>query len=406
MKRSPQHNKKRWRLLSITLIFLVVVIIFEQANGQGGAALADVLRTTFGPTLTAQVESWYLGLNDTLHQLQYRLPGQHVNAPWAVNGTHTTPSTTPIPVPATPTATTLAPLPFAPIHPLVSPAISGEGMWQTQRQSIATANIPSLPIIARTFLRPDANRPYAIVTMLQFDPRFMRLHMMAGTSQPGGPLGMYGPGIIPHTSQQTLLAAFNGGFKYADGKYGMMVKNVTYVPPQPNAATIAVTKQGQILLGAWGSDPRFASSDTNLVAWRQNAALLINHNTINPLTKDGAAWGGTILNSTYTWRSGLGITANGSLIYAAGNALSARTLGVALQAAGAVMAMQTDINPFWVRAFLYTHSQQHLVATKLNPSMHGTGYEYLYGNARDFFYMTYATPTLLSPGAQHELSPQ
>jgi hypothetical protein len=237
--------------------------------------------------------------------------------------------------------------------------------------------------------------------MLQFDTRFMHLHMVAGTIQPGGPRGVDGPGIIPVADQQALLAAFNGGFKFADGQYGMMANGVIYVPPQPGAATIAATKEGQILLGAWGSDPQLTTNNPDLVAWRQNAALLIDHGVINPLTHDGAAWGGTILNSTYTWRSGLGITADGSLIYAAGNSLSARTLGVALQAAGAVMAMQTDINPFWVRAFLYTHNQQQqLIATKLNPSMQGTGNEYLLGTTRDFFYLTYVTPTLPSQYAK------
>ena len=64
------------------------------------------------------------------------------------------------------------------------------------------------------------------------------------------------------------------------------------------------------------------------MAWRQNAALLIDKGVINPLTQDGAAWGGTVLNSSYTWRSGIGITAQGTLIYAAGNALTALTLGL------------------------------------------------------------------------------
>ncbi len=395
-RRSARNKKFRLWLIGIPLVFIVVVMLFEQASGQGGATLADALRATLGPASAAQVESWYLGLNDTIHQLQYRLPGQHVAAPWLVKGATPTPTLTTSTIPnPTPTAITLAPIPFTAIHPLLSPPIEGEGVWQTQVQSTATATIPSLPIIARTFLRPDPVRPYAVVTMLQFDTRFMRLHMVAGTTQPGGPRGIAGPGIIPVADQQTLLAAFNGGFKFADGQYGMMAMGVTYVPPQPNAATIAVTKEGQILLGAWGSDPRLTTQNSDLLAWRQNAALLINNGVVNPLTSDGAAWGGTILNSTYTWRSGIGITADGSLIYAAGNSLSAQTLGVALQSAGAVMAMQTDINPFWVRAFLYTHNQQHqLIATKLDPSMQGTGNEYLLSTTRDFFYLTYMTPTL------------
>ncbi len=99
------------------------------------------------------------------------------------------------------------------------------------------------------------------------------------------------------------------------------------------------------------------------------------------------------MNQTYTWRSAIGITSSGSLLYAAGDGLSALTLGKALQAAGAVMAMQTDINPFWVRAFLYNRNASgSLQITKLNPGMQGSGTEYLYGTQRDFFYLTRVLP--------------
>ena len=100
------------------------------------------------------------------------------------------------------------------------------------------------------------------------------------------------------------------------------------------------------------------------------------------------------VNRAYTWRSGIGITPSGSLIYAAGNALSALTLGETLKAAGAVMAMQTDINPNWVRAFLYDRNAAGSPQiTKLNPAMQGIGTEYLYGTDRDFFYFTRIVPT-------------
>ena len=187
------------------------------------------------------------------------------------------------------------------------------------------------------------------------------------------------------------MAAFNGGFKYADGHYGMMADGKVYVPPQPGVATIAVTRGGQVILGAWGVDPRLTSSNTDLIAWRQNAALLLDNGAINPLTTDGAAWGGTVLNSTYTWRSGIGVTDHGTLIYAGGNSISAETLGKSLRMAGAVYAMQTDINPYWVRAFLYQRTASGArQITKLDTGMQGSGKEYLDGTTRDFFYLTRA----------------
>jgi hypothetical protein len=189
----------------------------------------------------------------------------------------------------------------------------------------------------------------------------------------------------------TLVASFNGGYKYADGQFGLMTNGVVYVPPVPGAATVAVTRQGQVFLGVWGEDPRLSLANPDLVAWRQNGALLIDHGQLNPLTNDGAAWGAVYLNRAYTWRSAIGLTDHGTLLYAAGDSLSAATLGKALQAAGAVMAMQTDINPKWVRAFTYQRSTTgHLQIAKLDPGMQGTGDEYFQsqGYSRDFFYVT------------------
>ena len=293
--------------------------------------------------------------------------------------------------PPTTSISPLDPMPLQPIASLIKPALTGEGVWV--KLGTAPAPYTTLPLVAKTFLRPDPVRSTAVVTIIAYDTRFLRLHMVAGTTQPGGPLGVYGPGVIPSSDQKgnALLAAFNGGFMYADGHYGMTVGGITYAPPQTGNATIAVTKTGQIMIGAWGVDARLSRTNPNLVAWRQNVWLLIDHGIINPLTQNGSLWGLTVLNQpwAYTWRSGLGLTAQGMLLYSEGNSLSAYTLAQALHAAGAVMAMQTDINHIWVRNFLYT--RQHtgtLQITKLDPAMYGTGTEYLTGTFRDFFYLT------------------
>ena len=390
-QRKPKKPKKKLtrgrlirRIIVVCSILTIIALLFSsQANGASGAWTADTLRAIFGPTITAQVESWYLGFSDTTHQLQYKLSGQKVTPPWTV-GTSPIVMTTP-----PPKVVPLSPMPLNHIAAFVNPPLPGEGVWVPQ--SAAPSPYGYVPLDAKAFIRPDPSHPYAIVTLLQFDTRFFRLHMVSGTTEPGGPLGHYGTGVIPASDQKgnALLAAFNGGFKYADGQYGLKTNGIVYVPPQPNAATIAITKSGQIILGAWGVDPRLNSNNAALVAWRQNASLLINNGTINPLTQDGAAWGGTILNSAYTWRSAIGITAHGTLIYAAGSFLTALTIGEALKAAGAVMAMQTDINPYWVRAFLYNRNAQGSYdISKLNPAMYGTGTEYLYATERDFFYLT------------------
>ena len=404
------QKRSRWRrrwFVACCLITLIVALVASQGNGEVGAWVADSFRATFGPTLTAQVESWYLGISDSAHQLQYQLNGKHVVSPWTVKPTAipTKPSSR---SGSTPTTPAFLPMSLPSIQPMVTPSIAGEGIWAVQNTALPPHT--DLPIVAKAFIRPDPTHPFALVTLLQFDPRFSLLHMVAGLSQPGGPVGKVGTGGIPATDQNgdSLLAVLNGGFKYADGRYGMASMGTVYVPPQAGAATLAVTKEGKVVLGAWGVDPLLTSTNTDLAAWRQNAALLIDKGVINPLTQDGAAWGGTILNRAYTWRSGIGITAKNTLVYAAGDTLTAQTLADALRSAGAVMAMQTDINPFWVRAFLYQHLANGTFSiSKLNSAMQGSGYEYLQKREqRDFFYFTRVAPTqplrnALSHGLAH-----
>jgi hypothetical protein len=357
-------------------VLLLISILATQLNSAFGGWLADDLRAIIGPSATAEIESWFLGVQDTFHQVQYHLFGSSNSTPWtATSGT---------PAPTQPHEMTLMP-----IAPLIQPALPGEGVWSTQGLPPPGAGQP--PLVARAFIRPDPSRPYALVTLLQFDLRSLSLHLVAGTTEPGGSLGHDGSGVIPTADQQgnTLFAAFNGGFKYADGHYGLMSGGVVYVPPQPDVATLAIPANGQVFIDSWGRNPQLSLTNRNLLAWRQNAALLIDNGQLNPLTNDGAAWGGVWLNKAATWRSGLGITRQGTLLYAAGASLTAATLGTALQAAGAVMAMQTDINPLWVRAFLYDRGNDgSLQITKLNPGMQGTGQEYLQATARDFFYLT------------------
>jgi hypothetical protein len=432
---SPQRNQsptrrrmRRWRRRFVGLVLVIAIAagLLQQANGSTGAFAGDFLRSVIGPAATARVEATYLTLVDRFNALHYWIGGKQAQAPWPVTpATATASSVTIVPAPnhptgrATPTLVVsgtagsslstsvspraqgaahtqqarialarLAPMPLQPLSAAISPALPGEGAWTTA--GLLGAGKNGLPPATKTFLRPDPDRPWAMATILQVDLRVARLHIVAGTSEPGGPIGHTGSGqILPSDALAgRLLAVFNGGFKYADGAYGLMSDGTVYVPPVYGAATIAVTRSGGVIMGTWGLDHRLTSTNSNLIAWRQNAGLLIDHGHITSQTQDGAAWGLTVLNSVYTWRSGIGLTRHGTLLYVAGNALSAATLAHTLSAAGATTAMQLDINPYWVRAFTYgRNGVGRLTAWALDPAMPGVGMEYLYGFARDFFYL-------------------
>ena len=129
--------------------------------------------------------------------------------------------------------------------------------------------------------------------------------------------------------------------------------------------------------------------DISVTSIRQNGVFLIREGIITPFVENSLdTWGRTTTNSIYTWRSGLGVTKDGNLIYAVGNSLVPKTLAVALQKAGAINAMQLDINPFWVRYMLYTplgDGKYSYVA--LTNQLQNGGYQYLHGYNKDFFYI-------------------
>jgi len=69
-------------------------------------------------------------------------------------------------------------------------------------------------------------------------------------------------------------------------------------------------------------------------------------------------WGATLGGGYNVWRSGVGITKDGRIIFVYGPALDVRTLAKLLQRAGCVTAMELDINPDWM-SFMYYLAKNH-----------------------------------------------
>ncbi len=87
-----------------------------------------------------------------------------------------------------------------------------------------------------------------------------------------------------------------------------------------------------------------------MVSVRQNLDLLVDNGQPVPGldATDTTKWGATLGNAVYVWRSGLGVTADGALVYVGGPGLNITDLADLLVRAGAVRAMELDINTDWV----------------------------------------------------------
>jgi len=392
-------HRSRWRRVTLGALVLLVLgmgALYTQRTTLAPRA-ADFSRNVIGDQNTARIESWYFTVHDRMDRVKYRLFGGTTN-PFAtgvrVEIVPQAPRRVIIYYPgAAKTAAALIPQSLGPA-PLQLPKITelssnprpGEGVWTTAGLPHSS---PTDMLSAKTFLRPDPSRPWALVGIELFDSRRIRLHMTAGTGDPGGYRGVAGPGVIPKDQFPNLVAAWNGGFKGQHGNFGMYADGTTYVPLRHGLASIAVFKDGTIRIGDWGVDIKW---DPNMVAVRQNAVLLVQNGQVSSRTTEGNdTWGYVNVNSSdfITWRSGVGLTKDGNLVYAAGNSLSAATLAKALQAAGAWTAMQLDINtPYVLLGNFFQQPNGTLKGERFMDTMPDSPDRFLHMQERDFMWLT------------------
>jgi Phosphodiester glycosidase len=342
----------------------------------------DLARAAFGPGAVASIESLAFQAQDSLRQARYQATGTATHTQWAA------PPAPPPKIrqsPAQAGAGSMRPTPAA---------RTGSGRLPTETTRVTWSpfvyNADGQPLLERALVSPDPTRPYVETALVRMDLNAVQLHLVAGTQEPLSSTRMARPGIIPAADRQPgrLLAAFNGGFKAANGAFGIYVNGVTLLPPIDGLATLAIYRDGRARIGVWGVD---MNAKTDMIAYRQNCPLLLDGGRLTDQATgdDPTLWGATVKNKIATWRSGLGLSADGRyLLYAAGDGLTVPALAQALAWGGADRAMQLDINSFWARFVTFAPSGGRLVAQKLLADMAGDTRQFLAPDMRDFFYLT------------------
>ncbi len=280
----------------------------------------------------------------------------------------------------------------ATIAPVVSPTIPGEGQW-----SPAGRPVGGVPAVYVTTLRPDPIHTSYVVGAAWMDTKLLRATLYSGSQIPAGGPYLHSAPVSP-TAASTLVAAFNAGFLMAAANGGYFTDGRTVLPLRTGAASFVVYAGGAATVGSWGTD---VAMTPDVVAVRQNLDLLVDHGQPVPglSATDTTQWGATLGNAVYVWRSGVGVTADGALVYVGGPGLNITDLADLLARAGAVRAMELDINTDWVNFASYTPSMPTGAATPANgadllPTMVGTPARYFDSWwARDFITMSAASST-------------
>ncbi len=367
--RPPQRAPRVW------LLWLGVVLtvgLLWLAWSVGGALAAPGTDTT-----AAKLAEWGRGhglgpVVTYLEQLQYQVnPPKVGGSPTggiprlAQNG-----STAPLSRPAT----YLPPPDTIPAQ--IQPALSGEGDWQP------LVRLKKQPAIEAAFLRPDTKHTSYLVGVAWVNQKLVKLALHPGYTVPGTS-GLSAPTDVPKAQRDHLVATFNSGFRMKDANGGYWQNGTSVVPLRSGAASMVFYRDGHLDVVRWGS----AKPGAGVVAVRQNLALLVNNGVVNQEvdTTSKATWGRTIGNKTYVWRSAVGVRQDGSLVFVVGAAMSVRTLANIVHDAGAVRAMELDINPDWTNFMTYTHPHPGLaVPHLLTKDEKPDPYRYLQSSSRDF----------------------
>ncbi len=132
------------------------------------------------------------------------------------------------------------------------------------------------------------------------------------------------------------------------------------------------------------SGPARSAAGPDISYARQNLPLIVDGGKANPNLTDGPEWGATLGNAALVWRSAVGIDARGNLIYVAGPDQGLHGLATTMIHAGAVRAMELDINTYWTSLITYRYpGAKH--PENLLESMDRSPLRYLTPDDRDFF---------------------
>jgi hypothetical protein len=261
------------------------------------------------------------------------------------------------------------------IRPVLRPALPGEGVWH----AVGPPVDGSPPLLVTTF-RPSRVYPRIVAYVAWIDHKRTRLALYPGRYEPPSRLPR-GPMQVPYGERRRLLATFNSGFTYRDGHGGFAVDGKTYTPLRPGMGTLVEHADGRVDVVAWRGAARPAPG---VVVARQNLPLIVDHGRRAPNLSNGTEWGATLGNAILVWRSGVGVDRQGNLIYAAADYQTVGTLAQILVRAGAVRAIELDINSEWPTFITYRHRAA-LVPDKLVPNGQQPSSRYLRPDDRDFF---------------------
>lgn len=278
---------------------------------------------------------------------------------------------------APPTTIDPGPQPPAPLSTHFTPALTGEGQWTL----IALAG--GHPALWATSIRPYPQAGGVVASMVVIDQTYLRAGLFNGADEPGGEWAR--DDRVPPELYASLVAAMNGGFRFEHIKGGYVTEGRTLKPLREGDATIAIGRDGKMVIGALGRD---IDDDGSWLSLRQNLMLMVDGgvSTVNTPATDGVWWGADYGREVYVNRSAVCEVADGRLAYLMVGKVDAAQMADSLVNLGCVKAVQLDINGTWPNFFTFGHNPDGSVNPLfLDRRMGSNTYRYIRGSSKEFF---------------------
>ena len=348
--RPPRSTRAKWirRGIAIAVVLLLIPV---------AVSYVDYLQRPGSDTLSVRTVEWIRdhggnGIVNTIERWWYtNNPPPTGGKPSAIKVQDTVGDTTPrrpTPTRRRPTRRSSAsPPPTARVATPAAEVEPNEGVWQPTGRLVS-----GQPAVYTTYVRPDAVHTSYYTGLMWLDTKLLRANYVVGLEQPGGGPNPWGS-QIPRAQRDIAIAAFNSGFKMDSANGGAYLDGQEIVPLVDGAASLVINQDG--IGERRGVGPRLhhvarhqGGAPEPRADRRQRAARIPRcRRTTPPCSAPPSAT---------TCSCGVpvsGSTADGALVYAGGPAMSIVALARTLQAAGAVRAMEMDINTDWVSAFTY-----------------------------------------------------
>ena len=303
--------------------------------------------------------------------------------------TTTTSTTTTVPVLETSTTTTSTTIPLKPedLSSQLLPALPGEGKWQP------VMRVRTKPIVYATSIRPLWCFGSVVATMATFDPTRVRTAMFNGTEMPGGK-GWKNGSKIRGTAVRSLIASFNGGFRFEHEPGGYVTEGKTVRKLRKGYATLAISQDGISTVGIWGDT---ITDDGSWATLRQNLPPLVHNGKSVYANYPKVDWGNDFGNKVYNFRSAICLRTDGLMMFVAVGKVNIGMLADTLLVLGCKTGMELDINGQWPYFAVYSDFGKATRWGEIIDNRMGDPNRHLNGSTKDFFALF--DPETLAAGA-------